>query len=211
MFPDIQVTPDGRIGISYYQASSPSQIDFVTAFLDGFGPTLSGSLHATVPVTDDPFSLWDVNPSYDSLYGDCVGLQGNRMAAPGSGFYVAWTDGGDPGPAGNGGIDPNIEFARMDPALATATTLSVSSTGSTVHAGGVVAPDPVLHAKVTVTLFVDDGPGGFEVADRVRPVLGPGGTYGVFFAEPGATCRLVVQFAGSEGRLPSSASQTFAC
>ncbi len=63
MFPDIEVTPDGRIGVSYYQASSPSQIDFVTSFLDGFGPTLSGSLHATVPVTDDPFSLWDVNPS----------------------------------------------------------------------------------------------------------------------------------------------------
>jgi hypothetical protein len=138
-------------------------------------------------------------------------MQGNQMTAPGSGFFVSWTDGGDPGPAGNGGIDPNIDFARMDPALATTTTLTVSTGGSTIGARGTVEPDPLVGARVTLTLFFDDGPGGFEQVDRERPLLGPGGTYDVTISSSGGTCRLVVRFGGSEGRLPSSATETFDC
>jgi hypothetical protein len=27
---------------------------------------------------------------------------------------MAWADGGDPGPGGNFGVDPNIDFARFE-------------------------------------------------------------------------------------------------
>jgi hypothetical protein len=134
------------------------------------------------------------------------------MAAPGSGFVVAWTDGGDPGPVANGGIDPNIDAARLDPSLATTTTLSIDPGGSSVRVEGAVAPDPVLVATVTLTLFFDDGPGGFERVDRARPQLGEGGTFAVTISPSGGgRCRLVATFDGSEGRLPSSARETFAC
>jgi hypothetical protein len=212
MFPDIEVTRDGRIGVSYYQATSPDEVDFITAFSDAFTFSRPGySVNAVVPVTDDPFALWSMNPPYDDFYGPCFGMQGNQMAAPGSGFHVSWTDGGDPGPAGNGGVDANIDFARMDPALATTTSLTIDTGGSTTRADGTVAPDPILSARVTLTLFFDDGPGGFEQVDRVRPRLGPNGTFAVTISSVGGTCRLVARFDGSEGRLPSSTSRTFAC
>jgi hypothetical protein len=180
-------------------------------FSDAFGSRLVSSVHAVVPVTDDPFALWNLNPGYGSFYGPCFGLQGNQMAAPGSGFYVSWTDGGDPGPAANGGVDPNIDVARLDPALATTTSLTLDTGGSTTRVEGTVSPDPILDAGVTLTLFFDGGPGGFEQVDRARPRLGPGGTFAVTISSAGGTCRLVARFDGSDGRLPSSASRTFAC
>jgi hypothetical protein len=211
MFPDIEVTPDGRLAVSYYDARSTDEIDFVTVFSDAFGSRFVSSVGAVVPVTDEPFALWNTNPGFDSFYPPCFGMQGNQMAAPGSGFFVAWTDGGDPGPAANGGVDPNIEFARLDPALATTTSLTIDRGGSTIRAEGTVAPDPILSARVTLTLFFDDGPGGFEQVDRARPPLGPGGTFAVTISSVGGTCRLLARFDGSEGRLPSSTSRTFAC
>jgi hypothetical protein len=211
MFSDIEITPDGRIGVSYYDARSRDEVEFVTEIFDVFSSRFASSLQSVVPVTDDPFSLWNTNPGFDSFYGPCFGLQGNQMAAPGSGLFVAWTDGGDPGPGANGGVDPNIEFARVDPALATTTSLTIDTGASTARAEGRVAPDPVLSARVTLTLFFDDGPGGFEQVGRVRPSLGPGGTFAVTITSVGGTCRLVARFEGSEGRLPSSTSRTFAC
>jgi hypothetical protein len=211
MFPDVEVTPDGRIGVSYYEGPSQDEIDFITAFSNAFQSRVLYTVNSVIPVTDHPFALWNTNPGYDAFFGPCFGMQGNQMAAPGSGFLVSWTDGGDPGPAGNGGIDPNIDFARMDPALATTTTLTIDTGGATIRAEGSVTPDPFLSARVTLTLFFDDGPGGFEQVDRVRPVLGPGGTFAVTISGGGGTCRLVARFDGSEGRLPSSASTTFAC
>jgi hypothetical protein len=214
MFPDIEITPDGRIGVSYYDARSADSIDFVTAFSDVFAdsPLGVGALDAFVPVTDAPFGLWNTNPGYDSFTPPCFGMQGNQMAAPGSGFLVAWADGGDPGPAANGGIDPNIDAARLDPSLATTTTLEIDAGGSSVRVEGSVAPDPVLSSTVTLTLFFDDGPGGFERVDRARPPLGEGGTFAVTISPTGAgRCRLVASFDGSEGRLASSTRVTFAC
>jgi hypothetical protein len=212
MFPDIEVTPEGRVGVSYYEAAPDTTqgIDFVMAVMDVFG-RLGSDVHAVVPMTDDPFGLWNMHPGYDSFYGPCFGMQGNQMTAPGSGFFVSWTDGGDPGPAGNGGVDPNIDFARFDPSLATTTTLRVDTGGPTIRAAGSVTPDPFLDARVTLTLFFDDGPGGFEQVDRARPALGPGGTFAVTVSSVGGTCRLVARFDGSEGRLPSSVSETFDC
>jgi hypothetical protein len=211
MFSDIEITPDGRIGVSYYDARSRDEVEFVTEIFDVFSSRFVSSLQAVVPVTDDPFSLWNTNPGFDSFYGPCFGMQGNQMAAPGSGFFVSWADGGDPGPAGNGGVDPNIDFARMDPALATTTSLTIDAGGATTRVEGTVAPDPVVGARVTLTLLFDDGPGGFEQVDRARPRLGPGGTFAVTISSVGGTCRLVARFDGSDGRLPSSVSRTFAC
>jgi hypothetical protein len=210
MFPDAQVTPDGRLGVTYYSATSPSSIDYVASIapiLDG-PPVVFTSMF---PVNDGPFPAWNTLGPYDTAYNSCFGMQGNQFAAPGSGFFMAWADGGDPGPAANGGVDPNVDFARVDPSLPTSTTLSIAAKGSSVHAAGRVAPDPVLGARVTVTLFVDLGAGGFTFADRVHPTLGDGGVFGVSFTKPGGRCELVVKFGGSEGRLPSSVSKTFDC
>jgi hypothetical protein len=209
MFPDVRVTPDGRMAITYYDASSPSSIDYVAtvgSILDV--PPLD--LTTSLPLNASPFRLWNTQVPYDSRYNSCFGLQGNQFAAPGSGLFMAWADGSDPGPVGNNGIDPNIRFAKLDPSLPSATTLSISTKGTTVHASGRVSPDPVLAAKVTVILYVDEG-NGFRKVDTVRPTLGANGSFGVFFTKPGAECRLHVTFGGSEGRLGSSISKTFAC
>jgi hypothetical protein len=214
MFPHIGITPDGRLGVSYYDARSVDEVHFVTAFSDVFtdSPVGVGSLDAFVPVTDAPFGLWNTNPGYDTFTPPCFGMQGNQMAAPGSGFIVAWADGGDPGPVANGGVDPNIDAARLDPSLATTTRLTVDAGGSSVRVEGTVAPDPVLGARVALTLFLDDGPGGFERVDRARPQLGERGSFAVTIATTGAgRCRLVASFEGSEGRLASSTRVTFAC
>ncbi len=210
MFPDVRVTSDGRMAITYYEASSPSSIDYVASVGPIFGlPQLN--LTTSLPLNAAPFPLWNTQTPFDTGYSACFGMQGNQFAAPGSGLFTAWADGNDAGPAANGGVDPNIRFARIDPSLPTSTTLSISAKGTTVHASGRVTPDPVLAAKVTVTLYIDVGPGGFRKADTVRPTLAPHGTFGVSFTKPGGQCRLVVTFAGGEGRLGSSVTKTFDC
>jgi hypothetical protein len=136
-----------------------------------------------------------------------------HFAAPGSGFFVAWTDGRDPGPAGNDGIDPNIYFAHTEgPFIPTTLSASVGKTASAVNANGEVSPAPLRGARVTVTLFQDDG-GGFERVGIGRPRTDKSGEWSTTFDRPaGGTCRIVVEFGGSEGRQPSvPLTKTFAC
>jgi hypothetical protein len=112
MFPDVQVTPDGRIGVTYYDARSASEVDYdlVVAILTA----TSVRFTSIFSVNDASFPTWNTLAPYDTAYTSCFGMQGNIIAAPGSGFFMAWADGGDPGPGGNFGVDPNIDFARFD-------------------------------------------------------------------------------------------------
>lgn len=133
--------------------------------------------------------------------------------AAGSGFFTAWTDGRDPGPAGNNGIDPNIYFAQTEgPLLPTELEVSVRKTATKVNVTGAVVPQPLSGARVTVTLFQDDG-GGFDQIARKRPRTGNGGGWQTSFGRPSdGRCRVVVEFGGSEGREPSvPVTKTFAC
>jgi hypothetical protein len=209
MFPDVQVTPDGRIGVGYYDASSAMQVGFTTSFFDVFsGDPFPGPPNLTLPVSDAPFPLWNTGDPYDTRYNPCFGMQGLRMTAPGSGFYMAWADGGDPGPAGNAGVDPNIDFARFDgAALVTTTSVTVSKSAAVLTVRGTVAPAPLPGARVTVTLLA-----GGELVGRSRPVLDAHGRYETAFSRHASgTCELIVRFAGSDGRVPSSVRDTFAC
>lgn len=115
MFPDMRVAPDGRVAVTYYRAESTASI----AYEGLFSSTSSDDpflvdLNAAFPLSDAPFPAWNTAGPYDTHYNPCFGMQGNAFAAPGSGFYMAWADGGDPGPVENGGVDPNIDFVRFD-------------------------------------------------------------------------------------------------
>jgi hypothetical protein len=154
-----------------------------------------------------------MNPSFDTDLSSCHGMDKFHFAAPGSGFFVAWTDGRDPGPAGNAGIDPNIYFAHTEgPPIPTTLSASVGKTASTLNANGKVSPSPLRGARVTVTLFQDDG-AGFERVGRARPRTDKRGGWSATFDRPsGGTCRIVVEFGGAEGRAPSvPVTKTFAC
>lgn len=211
MFPDLNVTPDGRVGVSYYDARETGEIEFVTAIFSGLQGAPEWLVQGGI-VNETSFAPWETNPSFDTFVPPCFGMQGGHMAAPGSGFYLAWADGSDPGPAGNGGIDPNIRFARFDGAyLPTTTTVSIAPGRPELQVSGVVDPFPVPRARVTVTLFVDDD-GAFERVDRRRPRTNAFGRFDTSFARPdGGVCRVVVSFPGSDGRVPSSAAKTFPC
>lgn len=211
--PRIAVTVDGRVAVAYYDNRSGSnEIDptvhhydpYANAFVDGPESLTDGNA----------YPLWELDPSFDTHYGNCFGLGDPDVVGPGSGFFIAWTDGRDPGPAGNDGIDPNIYFANdIGPFLDTSTSLRVSRTASKIKASGEVSPPPLQGAIVRVRLFRDDG-GGFEqVASKRAKVLDADGDYSATFGRPnGGTCKITVVFEGSEGREPSpSKSKTFAC
>jgi hypothetical protein len=213
-YPSIEVSPDGRIGVGFYDRATPggSSVNAMLSVSHGFGPLLDNSLLSTYTLNTSPAPLPQMNPGFDTNYTDCFGVESFGFAPTRRGFIVPWTDTTDPGPAGNNGVDPNIELRRIrGPFVPTRISLDVSRSSSGFVARGAVSPDPVVKARVTVTLLFDDGPGGFDVVDRLRPVLGPEGTFGVSITSAGGRCRLLVEFAGSEGRLPSSAVRTFAC
>jgi hypothetical protein len=209
MFSDLQVAPDGRLMVAYYDARSADQIDFEAAFFDVFSDgAVTGVPNQSLTVNDSAFRLWNTDDPFDTLYTACFGMQGLRVAAPGSGFYLAWADGGDTGPAGNEGVDPNIDFARFDGgAIVTTTSVSVSKDGAQLSVRGAVDPPPLHGGRVTVTLLR----GGDQIA-RSRPVLGGDGRYATTFSRPsGGSCEVVVRFPGSDGWVPSAARTTFAC
>ena len=209
----IGVTPDGRVAIVYYDArSGSSEIDPTIRHYDPFADAFVGGPES---LTDgNPSPLWNIDPSFDTHYGNCFGLGGPDIVGPGSGFFVAWTDGRDPGPSGNDNIDPNIYFANdIGPFLPTSTSLKVSTSASKITARGNVTPQPLKGAIVRVTLLRDDGPGGFEQVAIKQAKLDAGGNYTASFGRPnGGTCRISVVFEGSEGREPSlPKAKTFAC
>jgi hypothetical protein len=209
--PDIAVTPDGRVAITYHQSQDGSTVDPTVAFYDPFADRFVGEPQS---LTDgNPFPLWNVDPSFDSTVANCFGLGGIDAIAPGSGFGFAWADGRDPGPAGNDGIDPNIYFMHdLGPFLATSTSLSVATTAAKLEASGKVSPQPLRGAVVRVTLARDTGDGFEQVAGK-NARIDENGSYSTSFTRPvGGTCMITVVFQGSEGREPSpSTSKTFAC
>jgi Prealbumin-like fold domain len=213
--PSIDITPDGRIGVAFYNATpAPApEVDWTAAFFDIFGADPQSVDTFAMQLSEQPFLLWKMNPSFDTNYNNCFGMPPGDINALGSGFFTAWTDGRDPGPAGNNGIDPNIYFAHTEgPALSTELDVSVHKTATKVNVNGEVTPQPLPGARVTVTLFRDDG-SGFDQIARKRPRTGNGGAWATSFARPSdGRCRIVVEFGGAEGRAPSvPVTKTFAC
>lgn len=157
--------------------------------------------------------FWETDPSFDTHYNDCFGIEPIDAEAPGSGFLMAWTDGRDPGPVGNNGVDPNVFFVATEgPPLPTELTASVRKTKQKLKPQGTLNPEPIPDAKVVVTLFRDTGD-GFEQVARRKPKTGDGGAWLTSFARPdGGTCRVVIEFGGAVGRAPSvPVTKTFAC
>jgi hypothetical protein len=213
--PSIGVSPDGRVGATYFEADpAGTAYDVETAFADASADPATLFVEGVlfVPVmTGSPF--WSTDPSFDTHYSNCFGLAPLDAIAPGSGFFMAWADGRDPGPAGNDGVDPNIYLARTEgPPLPTELTVSIHKTKTKVQADGSLVPEPVPGAKVIVTLFRDTG-GGFEQIGRKKPKTGDGGEWATSFARPdGGSCQILVEFEGAVGRAPSApVSKTFAC
>jgi hypothetical protein len=209
--PTVDVTPDGRVVVAYYDArqTEPAEVDWAAVFYNVF----SGRAFSQMTFTSEPFPIWQMNPSFDTNYSNCFGLPPGAINAAGSGFFTAWTDGRDPGPAGNDGIDPNIYFAHTEgPLLATALTLQVSTTFTKVKVTGEVVPRPLAGARVSVTLFVNEGD-GFDKVAKKRPTTDKAGAWATSFGRPaGGTCRIVAVFEGSEGREPSpTVRRTFSC
>ncbi|HEY7661012.1 MAG TPA: SpaA isopeptide-forming pilin-related protein [Actinomycetota bacterium] len=209
--PHLATTPDGRLAVTYYDSrTGPSAVDPMAVPFDPFTSELGEPESLT---NGDPFALWNLDPSFDTAYGNCFGLGGPAVAAPGSGFLFAWADGRDPGPAGNNGIDPNIFFASdLGPFLQTSTSLSVAKTSSKLKAKGDVDPQPLRGAIVRVTLFRQTGGGFQEVASKAAKI-DANGDYAASFGRPnGGTCRITAVFEGSEGRAPSpTVTKTFDC
>lgn len=213
--PTMDITPDGRIGVAFFDATpGPApEVDWTAAFFDVFGANPQSVDAFAMQLSEQPFLLWEMNPSFDSNYSNCFGMPPGDLNAAGSGFFTAWTDGRDPGPAGNNGIDPNIYFAQTEgPLLATELEVSVRKTATKVKVTGAVVPQPLAGARVTVTLFRSDG-GAFDQIARKRPRTVIGGDWSTSFGRPsGGRCRVVVEFGGSEGREPSvPVTKTFAC
>ena len=213
-YPTVGTTPDGRVGIGYYQqVEGTSQLNAAMSVYDIlYNDRFAGSLHGTSLLSESPFGLQQMNPQYDSAYGDCFGVESFNFAAPGSGFSVAWTDMRDAGPAGNNGVDPNIYFEEFEGwSVPTTTTLSVSEGASSISVRGAVSPSPYAPVLMNVRLLVDTG-SGFVKVDRARPRLNDAGRYKAKLDRPAdGTCMIVVKFRGSDGRLPSTVSKTFAC
>lgn len=211
--PSIAVTPDGRLGVTYFESDFDAtaygvEMVFYNAVTGGveFGPVL--------PVNEAPSPFWNTDPSFDTNYSNCFGLPPLGSIAPGSGFVVAWSDGRDPGPAGNNGVDPNIYLARTEgPPLSTTLEASADRTASKIKVSGSLTPRPVPGARVTVTLFRNTGD-GFEQIGRKRPTTSEkNGSWATSFARPDdGKCRVVVEFGGAEGRAPAvPVTTTFAC
>ena len=213
--PTMDITPDGRLAVAFFNATpAPApEVDWTAAFFDVFGAPQHVVDAFSMGLSEQPFLLWEMNPSFDSNYSNCFGMPPGDLNAAGSGFFTAWTDGRDPGPAGNNGIDPNIYFAQTEgPPLSTELEVSVRKTATKVNVTGAVVPQPLPGARVTVTLFQDDG-GGFDQIARKRARTGNGGGWQTSFGRPlDGRCRVVVEFGGSEGREPSvPVTKTFAC
>ena len=213
--PTMDITPDGRLAVAFYDATAAPtpEVDWTAAFFDIFGANPQSVDAFAMQLSEQPSLLWEMNPSFDSNFNNCFGMPPGDLNAAGSGFFTAWTDGRDPGPAGNNGIDPNIYFAQTEgPLLATELEVSVRKTATKVNVTGAVVPQPLPGARVTVTLFRSDG-GAFDQIARKRPRTGNGGAWETSFGRPsGGRCRVVVEFGGAEGRQPSvPVTKTFAC
>jgi prealbumin domain-containing protein len=210
--PELGITPDGRGGIGFYSGTfTPDpEVDLELAFLSAFATGLTGE---TQTVTDQPFPIWRMDPSFDTHYSNCFGMPPVGLNAAGSGFYVAWADGRDPGPVGNGGIDPNLYFANTEGfRLDTKATFDVAKTAQKLKVSGDVSPEPLPGGPVSITLFRNSG-GGFEQVGSKGASTNKAGEFGASFARPnGGQCRVIVVFEGSEGREPSpTVTKTFAC
>lgn len=209
-YPSVEVSRDGRVAVAYYDARSPTEIGVTMSVFSSFDDDLVG----TIAMSRQGFAPWQMNPSFDTDITNCHGMDKFHFVAPGSGFFVAWTDGRDPGPAGNDGIDPNIYFARTEgPFIPTTLSASIGFTASKLKVKGKLLPAPLKGARVTVTLFHDDG-GGFEQVGRARPRVSGKGAWSATFGRAGLeqTCRVVVEFGGAEGRAPSvPVTKNFAC
>jgi hypothetical protein len=208
-YPSIGVSVDGTLGIAFYDRRSGNpNTDVTLNFFDSIGlsPTVK-----SVRVTERDFPIWQLNPNYDTELSNCFGLDPLDMAFPGSGAFVAWTDGRDPGPTANNGVDPNIYFARVpEPPAITTTTLSIDKTRSKIAASGDVTPsDP--DGEVIVTLFRKKG-GTFKRMASKTALLNAEGRFVTLFARPDdGRCRVRARYPGDEEHLPSAKTKTFAC
>ncbi len=214
-YPTAAITPDGRIGIGFYQqVEGTSQLNAAMSVHDVFWEDrFTAELRGTSILSEEPFALSQMNPQFDSAYSDCFGVEEFDFAAPGSGFSVAWTDMRDPGPLGNNGVDPNIYFEEFEGwSVPTATTLVVRKGARKLKVRGAVSPSPYAPVLMNVRLLVDTG-GGFVKVDRVRPRLNDAGRYRARLdrVQDDTWCMIVAKFRGSDGRLPSTASKTFRC
>jgi len=213
--PSIAITPDGRIGVTHLDADAAGTgFDVELSRADVYRQ-VQEQLWDQLPVvpltTGSP--TWKTDPTFDSHYANCFGLPPIASIAPGSGFVAAWADGRDAGPAGNGGVDPNIYTATTEgPPLATSLTAAVERTPTKLKPKGKLQPPPVPGGRVTVTLLQNAGD-GFERIGRRRVPVKASGSWSTSFARPDeGRCRVVVEFRGAEGRAPSvPVTKTFGC
>ncbi len=220
--PEVTVSPDGRVAIAQLLADLRNlqdlqvsvEVRFLTVedqFFERIG--VDFDLGTPVPVSEAPFDAWRTNPSFDSNYSDCFGLTPIGATSPGSGFFVAWADGRDPGPVENNGIDPNIYFASTEGVpFPTEQSGLVTKTSTKLKVTGDVSPKPAPGARVILTLLRKQG-GTFEQIGRKRPRTDRKGEWKAAFKRPeGGKCRVLVEFTGAEGRAPSvPISATFTC
>jgi hypothetical protein len=157
-----------------------------------------------------PSSHGPQDPPHDTSAAPCQG-PGQIGLTQANSVFVAWTDGRDPGPPGNDGIDPNVYFAHVPtPRAPTETTVDVDKTRTKLSVSGRLTPS-IAGDELTVLLFRDDGD-GFDRIGRKPVDVNAKHRYQTSFARPDrGRCRVVVRFAGTQDQLPSSARRIFAC
>ena len=166
---------------------------------NGFAVNLDGSA-STTPVAARTISKWMWNFGDGSTRTTAVPTVSHTYATYGD--HIVKLRVADSAGALSGQISRVVR--------GTATTLNVSKTMTTAHAGGAVSPS---HAGKTmnVTLFRETS-GVFHALATKHPVLSASSTYATRFARPSpGTCKVMAAFPGDSDHLGSLASRTFSC
>jgi len=160
-------------------------------------------------VTSTNFGTPQMYPRYDTTNSNCHWGGSIAVAAPGSGFYVAWVDNRDRGPTANRGSDQNIYFAHA--IVPTTLTSVVAKTSSKANVTGKLAP-VVAGARVVVTLFRRNTAGVYaRITGATRTVTSAGAYSASFNRQRAGSCKVTAAYAGNAEYGASSKSITFTC
>lgn len=206
-FPDVDVTPEGVIGVFWYDKRN-SMTNLNIDVYSQFSADRGSHWGPLAWVTGQSFGVPQMFPRYDTVYANCSCPGGIDVVAPGSGFYVAWTDNRDPGPTANRGVDPNIYFARA--IVPTVLTATVARTATRLNVAGKITP--TVAGSVTVTLYRRNSAGSYARISALTRPLSTSGNYTAGFARPAAgSCRIITRYGGSSEYAASSKTVTFSC
>jgi len=109
-FPSVGITPDGRVGVVYFDRRFGAPLIDVNA---SFFSAESGAVIGSTRITSRSFRIWELNPGFDSFLNDCFGMDPFQIGVNGATFFIPWNDGRNAGPPADNGVDPNIFFAKV--------------------------------------------------------------------------------------------------